>query len=146
MRRSKRRAPGRSKDKRQTPETAVLLVGRSALDENDASILQRALDVAIEQASRVILDLAKVAHINSAIVAMLILEQRRARSLGKTLQLVGLSKATKVLLSVCHADTLFEAFATLEEALERSVNVREDDEASATPPLVIAAQLQSAVI
>jgi len=125
--------------------TAVLLVERAALDVNDALVLQRALETAIESASRIILDLARVDRINSAIVAMLILEQRRAGRLGKALELVGLSDPAKTVLRVCHADDLFETHETLEAALERDINADKDDETRVAPPVVITAQLQSAL-
>ena len=145
MWRSKRPDPGRGRNERETPKTAVLLVERDALDQNDAPALQRALESAIEGASRIILDLVKVARINSAIVAMLILEQRRARRLGKALELVGLADPAKTVLRVCHADHLFETHKTLEAALERDINADKDDEARVAPPVVITAQLRSAL-
>lgn len=142
----RRKRPGRRRRTvaQNTSDTAVLLVGRTALDVNDALVLQRALETAIEGASRIILDLANVDRINSAIVAMLILEQRRAHRLGKALELVGLADVAKTVLRVCHADDLFETHQTLEAALQRDVHAGKDDETRVAPPVVITAQLQSA--
>jgi len=145
MWRSKRPGRRRTTSRQETPKTAVLLVERAALDVSDALVLERALEAAIESASRVILDLAKVDRINSAIVAMLILEQRRARRLGKALELVGLADPAKTVLRVCHADDLFETHETLEAALERDINADKDDETRVAPPVVITAQLRSAL-
>ena len=98
--------------------TALVRVGKSCLSAGDVPVLQEALETAVRGTSgTIILELGAVRRINSAILALLVLEEQEARGYGKRLVLVGIHGGAMDMLALYRMDTTFQIYSSVEEAM-----------------------------
>lgn len=124
------------------PRTALVLLEKTRLTARDAADLQGILRAAIDRAERVIVDLARVEIMTTAVIATLLVEQGNAEHTGKSVELVGLSTAAKVMFDLSNTQDAFTTYATLEEALALGVARQQTAAVTAVGEPVKVAHLQ----
>jgi anti-sigma B factor antagonist len=75
-------------------------------------------------ASRLVLDLSMVSHIDAGGLAVLIGTERRARLLGGSLRLAALRPAVSMAVRAAGLDRLLEIFPTVQSAVSRPARAR----------------------
>lgn len=135
-----------SADGETTPNTALVLVAKVRLTAKEASDLQQTLHSAVDRADRVIVDLARVEVMTPAVVATLLVEQANAEYAGRSVELVGLSTAAKMMSDLSDAQNAFTSYTTLEETLALGVARQQTRRPGAVAETVNVAHLQLTAI
>jgi len=88
------------------------------LDARTVSALESALESALSQGPRLVVDLSDVPYISSGGLRALMTARRRARAQGGDLRLCGLNERVEEIFELIGFAALFPIFESLEEAVE----------------------------
>ena len=90
--------------------TVLLLSGEMLVDDGDLALRQRIHELIEQGRVKIVVDLAAVAHIDSAGVGMIVAKQKTVRDHGGDLKLLHLTTRSQRLLALMKIVSVFEAF------------------------------------
>jgi anti-sigma B factor antagonist len=99
--------------------TVLVLSGEMLVDDGDLALRQRIHELIEQGRVKILIDLAGVAHIDSAGVGMIVAKQKTVRDHGGDLKLLHLTTRSQRLLALMKIVSVFEAFDD-EDAAVRS--------------------------
>lgn len=94
------------------------VVPQGRLDARTVSALESALESALSQSPRLVVDMSEVPYISSGGLRALMAARRRARAQGGDLRLCGLNERVEEIFDLIGFAALFPIFGSLEEAVE----------------------------
>ena len=97
--------------------TVLILSGEMLVDDGDVALRQRIHSLIDDGQTRVVIDLAAVAHIDSAGVGMIVAKQKTVRELGGDVKLLHLTSRSQRLLALMKLAQIFEVFEDEDEAV-----------------------------
>lgn len=97
--------------------TILILSGEMLVDDGDLALRQRIHSLVDEGKIKIVIDLASVAHIDSAGVGMIVAKQKTVRELGGDLKLLHLTSRSQRLLALMKLAQIFEVFEDEDEAV-----------------------------
>ena len=98
--------------------TVLALSGEMLVDDGDLTLRQRIHELADEGRVKILVDLAAVAHIDSAGVGMMVAKQKTVRDRGGDVKLIHLTTRSQRLLALMKLASVFEVFETEDEAVK----------------------------
>jgi anti-sigma B factor antagonist len=90
--------------------TVLVLSGEMLVDDGDLALRQRIHELIEQGRVKIVIDLAAVAHIDSAGVGMIVAKQKTVRDHGGDLKLLHLTTRSQRLLALMKIVSVFEAF------------------------------------
>ena len=97
--------------------TVLILSGEMLVDDGDVALRQRIHSLIDDGKTKVVIDLAAVAHIDSAGVGMIVAKQKTLRDLGGDVKLLHLTTRSQRLLALMKLAQIFEVFEDEDEAV-----------------------------
>ncbi|MGE5836800.1 MAG: STAS domain-containing protein [Acidobacteriota bacterium] len=97
--------------------TILILSGEMLVDDGDVALRQRIHNLIDEGKVKIVIDLAGVAHIDSAGVGMIVAKQKTVRELGGDVKLLHLTTRSQRLLALMKLAQIFEVFEDEDEAV-----------------------------
>jgi len=97
--------------------TVLILSGEMLVDDGDVALRQRIHSLIDDGQTKVVIDLAAVAHIDSAGVGMIVAKQKTLRDLGGDVKLLHLTSRSQRLLALMKLAQIFEVFEDEDEAV-----------------------------
>jgi anti-sigma B factor antagonist len=104
-------------ERRSGDVTVLILSGEMLVDDGDLALRQRIHNLADERQVKIVIDLAGVAHIDSAGVGMIVAKQKTMRELGGDVKLLHLTSRSQRLLALMKLAQIFEVFEDEDEAV-----------------------------
>ena len=98
--------------------SVLVLSGEMLVDDGDLALRQRIHTLADEGQVKIVIDLAGVAHIDSAGVGMIVAKQKTMRELGGDVKLLHLTSRSQRLLALMKLASIFEVFEDEDEAVK----------------------------
>jgi anti-sigma B factor antagonist len=98
--------------------TVLQLSGRITLGEESSQLRTKIKDVLGQGNTRLVLDLAEVAYIDSAGLGTLVAGFTSAQNQGANMKLANLTKRFDELLHITKLVTVFDVYKTVEDALK----------------------------
>jgi anti-sigma B factor antagonist len=104
-------------ERRRGDVTILVLGGEMLVDDGDVALRQRIHTLADQGQVKIVVDLAAVAHIDSAGVGMIVAKQKTVRDLGGDVKLLHLTERSQRLLALMKIAQIFEVFEDEDEAV-----------------------------
>jgi stage II sporulation protein AA (anti-sigma F factor antagonist) len=98
--------------------TVLVLSGEMLVDDGDLALRQRIHALIEQRRVKILIDLAAVAHIDSAGVGMIVAKQKTVRDHGGDLKLLHLTTRSQRLLALMKIVSVFEAFDDEDAAVQ----------------------------
>jgi anti-sigma B factor antagonist len=98
--------------------TVLVLSGEMLVDDGDLALRQRIHELIEQGRVKIVIDLAAVAHIDSAGVGMIVAKQKTVRDHGGDLKLLHLTTRSQRLLALMKIVSVFEAFDDEDAAVQ----------------------------
>lgn len=102
----------------------IIVYFESPLDIKTSPIIERSLEMLLNQYEECnfILNLSKVAYINSAGLGVIILTAKKLEKKGRTLKLTNLNNAVKKVINILDAHNIIDIYEDEDEAINSSIN------------------------